>query len=76
MTAVATVQKQRQDQQQVTTSMSLTLVKNLLRTGIASICYIRKIFDEEEFVSTKLMGMPAGPVIHPPLSSQLTILKA
>lgn len=58
MSAAAQVQLQRQEQQQVTTSMSLTLVKNLLRCGIASICYIRKIFDEENFASTKMMGSP------------------
>ena len=30
-------------------AQSLTLMRNLLRTGISTICYMRDIFGDEEF---------------------------
>lgn len=39
-----------------TYQQSLTFVRNLIRTAISSICYIRGLFDDKHFVDKNLCG--------------------
>jgi hypothetical protein len=50
-------QKVRQSTDTVTEVQSMTLVKNILRSSIATIAYIRYLFPEENFSETQLAGL-------------------
>lgn len=49
--------KQTTAEQTVTYQQSLVLVRNLIRTAISSICYIRHLFPENNFVDRILSGL-------------------
>jgi hypothetical protein len=51
------VQKVRQKTDTCTEVQSLTLVKNILRSSIASIAYLRYLFPEDNFTETQLAGL-------------------
>jgi hypothetical protein len=50
-------QKVRQTTDTVTQQQSLTLVRNILRSSISSICYLRYLFPEDSFTDTQLAGL-------------------
>ncbi|EAY09113.1 HORMA domain containing protein [Trichomonas vaginalis G3] len=52
-----TAQKVRQQTDTVTEVQSITLVRNILRSGISSIAYLRYLFPEENFQDTSLAGL-------------------
>lgn len=56
---------------------SLTLMRNLLRTGISTICYMREIFGDEEFSvriwsSTTAASRSLPLVLHAPAAATCT----
>lgn len=50
------MQVQEQVQEIPTIQQSLNVVKNILRTGLSTICYIRQIFEDDNFASDRVMG--------------------
>lgn len=50
-------QKQVERQDTVTHSQSLTLIRNLFRTAISSICYLRGLFSEDCFSDRSVVGL-------------------
>jgi len=46
----------RQVQETTTVQQSLTVVKNVLRTGLACICFTRHIFDDRNFKTHSALG--------------------
>lgn len=53
--SVATAQQVRS--QEVTSQESLTLVRNLMRTAISAVCYLRNLFPEKCFVDRTISGI-------------------
>jgi hypothetical protein len=51
------MQKQATAEQMVTQQQSLVLVRNLIRTAVSSICYIRHLFPESNFTDRILSGL-------------------
>jgi len=47
-----------------TEQQSLTLMRNLLRTSISCICYLRNLFDESCFIDKNLTGKCKTEVLH------------
>lgn len=52
-----TAQRVRQQTDTVTEVQSMTLIRNILRSGISSIAYLRYLFPEENFQDTSLAGL-------------------
>lgn len=52
-----TAQKVRQTTDTVTQQQSVTLMRNILRSSISSIAYLRYLFPENNFVDTQLAGL-------------------
>ena len=50
----ATAQQSRTET--ITATGSLTMMKNIVRTGISEVCYLRGIFDESSFQSKAIHG--------------------
>ncbi|KAL0213311.1 hypothetical protein RCL1_006937 [Eukaryota sp. TZLM3-RCL] len=55
--ATAQATRQSTSEQSVTQVQSLTLVRNLMRTAISSVCYLRNLFPEDCFEDRPLAGL-------------------
>jgi hypothetical protein len=63
-----TVQKQITAEGEITREQSLILVRNLIRTTVSCICYVRQIFNENCFQDRLISGMSVKTLI--PSSSE------
>eukprot|EP00808_Paulinella_micropora_P031413 g29600.t1 len=70
------MQAQVQKTQQVTEQQSLTLMKNLVRTSISTICYLRGLFDEECFKDNQMTGIKIKQLVSGSPNKEATLLVA
>ena len=42
-------------------TQSLSLVKNLMRLSVSTVCYLRGLFDDDAFTKIEYMGTPCQP---------------
>ena len=68
-----TTQKVKQSTESCTKQQSATLVRNVLRSSISSIAYLRYIFPEENFMDAQLAGLKIKTLI-PGSNPEITII--
>lgn len=59
-----TAQKLRQKTENITANQSATLVRNMLRMSLSSICYLRYLFPEENFENLSISGVKTKALIE------------